>query len=245
MQRWTTSYRFKWTPIVTFARRQLSLLDWIEGHLEPVAFYDREGTTGVAILSRETRLTVNRSGLTLEDGAVAGAGVGVLADAVQGVLDILQPKDVTLESGSIAWSQGLDGHPYNEARATLARTMSGIDMGADAPIPVDVSGLMDVLSPAYRGQVEWGVVSGEELVDRLSEPPLGRIATNRPPAAALALEVGEFPEASVFVDTTFWPLDPEHVDSATAVNEAIAKIDEESQRTARALYSRVSRSLEG
>ncbi|WP_285364092.1 hypothetical protein [Microbacterium sp. LMC-P-041] len=245
MQRWTTSYRFTWTPIVTFARRQLKFLDWIEANLDPVSFYDREGTTGVAILSRDIRLTVSRSGMVLEDGAALEAGVGVLREAVAGALGVLEPKDLRLKSGSVAWSEGLAGLPYNEARAGLSRLMSGIDLSSDVPVPVDISALMDVLTPEYSGQVEWGVVSAEELVDRLARPPIGRIATNRPEASAAAIHPDELPEASVFVDSTFSSLAPENIQDAEGVMNAVADIDSVSNKLATALYAQITKNLRG
>jgi hypothetical protein len=245
MQRWTTSYRFDWTPIVTFTRRQLALLDWIEAELDPVAFYDHAGTIGVAILSRDIRLTVNQRGMTLEDGAVLDEGVSVLEQAVGGALAVLEPRDVMMTSGSVAWSKALEGATYNEARAGLARVMSGLGTNNGAPLAIDVSALMDVRSPDYSGQVEWGVVSAEELVERLSQPPMGRIATNRPEASSTALDPVDLPEASLFIDTTFWPLAGDKITDAAGIMSAVNGLNKVSGQLADALYSQVSRSLGG
>jgi hypothetical protein len=247
MQRWTTSYRFAWTPIVTFARRQLRLLDWIEENLEPVAFYDRgEGTTGIALLSRDIRLTVDRNSMILEDGAVIDAGVSVLREAVAGVLQTFEPQSLKLTSASMAWSNGLDGMPYNEARAGLSRRISGIDLSEDdVPVPVDVSALMDVLTPDYRGQVEWGIVSADELVERLSHPPMGRIASNRPRVAQTTVDAEDLPESSLFIDTTFWPLNAPTITDVKGIDSAVEDVTKVSKRLATALYDQVRDSLGG
>lgn len=245
MQRWTTSYRFDWTPIVTFSRRQLALLDWIEENLDPVAFYDHAGTIGVAVLSRDIRLTVTQRGMTLEDGAVADEGVSVLQRAVEGALETLEPRDVGLTSGSVAWSRGFDGLVYNEARAGLARTISGLGLVDGAPVPIDVSALMDVLTPDFRGQVEWGVVSADELLERLSQPPMGRLSTNRPELVHPGLDPDDLPDASLFVDTTFSSLAGEHVAGVKGIFQAIDELNSVSGKLAEALYSQVSTALGG
>lgn len=237
MQRWTSSYRFEWTPIVTFARRQLRFLDWIEANLEPVSFYDLNGVTGVALVSKSIRLTVDRNGMTLEDGSALEAGVTLLERAVEGVFEVLEPIGARLRSGSVAWSGPIEHVAYNEARAHLARKISGIPLDSDCAVPMDVSSLVDVLSPDYRGQVEWGVVSAKELIERLSMPEIGRLSSNRPKANLTGIDAEDLPDASLFVDTTFWPLDPPLIADRVGISDAVARVNEESERLARVLYA--------
>ncbi|MCD2170356.1 hypothetical protein LPW41_11675 [Microbacterium sp. JC 701] len=237
MQRWTSSYRFEWTPIVTFGRRQIRFLDWIEENLEPVAFYDQVGVTGVALVSRNVRLTLDQRGMTLQDGSAVDAGVSLLMPAVRGVFEILEPKGAQLHSASVAWSRGIDHVAYNEARASLARSISRIGLNDSGPLAIDVSALMDIATPAYKGQVEWGVVSADELIDRLSVPEAGRLSSNRPEAELPGIDAGDLPESSLFVDTSFRATSSELIDSAQGIADAVDDVNRVSMSTADAIFA--------
>lgn len=243
MQRWTSSFRFEWTPIITFARRRAQFLDWVEENLEPVAFYDREGTIGVAIGSRSVRLTVSRQGMTLEDGSASDEGVHALETAIHGVCAVLEPRSVELSSASIAWSRDLEAASYNVARRSFARAISFFGSDEDVAIPVDASGLMDVLTSRYRGQIEWGVVSADELLMRLSTPEVGRLAENRPVARLDSISPDSLPEASLFADTTFWPVEADELGDAGEILSATDDVEAVAARAAKALYERSTQHL--
>lgn len=238
MRRWTTSYRFAWTPIVTFTKRQLFFLEWIEKNLDPVAFSDTPGKIGIALLSRDIRLTVGRSGMTLEDGAASDLGVTALGPALDGVLEMMEPKSIILRSASLAWSEAVPDVTYNEARASFARSLSGIAFDDLNLKPIDASGLMDVLSTTLKGQAEWGVVSAPELIERLSDPDEGRLANNRPEANLVGIDVEDLPEASIFVDTSLNTLNPDFLTTRTGIESAIESVEDSSKQLAAMVHSK-------
>lgn len=176
-QHWTSLYEVKWTPILTFTRRRLALLDWLDTHTEPVAFVERPDYIGVALLTPDLRLTVDRSSMTVDLG-VAGGTIDAAVDAMGGVFEVLEPKDAVLHRASSYWSSSLLGADYHEERARLAGELTGVPtvggLRAD-----DASGLADYESMEQHVQVEWGVVERDELFLRLTEP-VGRARHHQP-----------------------------------------------------------------
>jgi hypothetical protein len=243
MRRWTTAFRFSWTPIITYTRRQLMLLDWIEENLDPVAFANGHDSIGIALVSRDIRMTISANGMSLEDGSATDLGVAALGPVLDGVIKILEPKSVVLHGASIAWSGELESVSYNEARARFAREMSGHSLDDDGLLPIDASGLMDVVSTTHAGQVEWGVVSAPELFDRLSNAQRGRIAENRPDANLVGIGPEDLPEASIFVDTSLTHLQPEYLDSREGMEAAISSVEDSSKKLATRIFTRAAQQI--
>ncbi len=176
-QHWTSAYEVRWTPILTFARRRLELLEWLDKHTEPVAFVEQPDYIGVALLTPDLRLTVDRSRMTVDTG-VSGGSIDALVDAMEGVFEVLEPKDAVLHTASSYWSSTLPGADYHEERARLAGQLTGVPTlgGFRAD---DASGLADFESMEHHVQVEWGVVEQDELFSRLTMP-LGRARQDQP-----------------------------------------------------------------
>lgn len=225
MRRWTSVYHFDWTPIITFGVRRLRLLEWMERNLDPVAFSDTEHHLGVALLDKNIRLMVHRSGMILQDAAASSSGVSSLGPAVEGVFQILEPKSVVLRSASTACSSELDEVDYNDARAWFARHTSGIDSWPFGFRAIDASALMDLETHDYSTQVEWGVVSGPELAERLTQPQEGRMASNRPAASRLAVKAEPLPATSLFVDMTIRAEHSEVISDTKGIEAAIQFVD--------------------
>ncbi len=123
--RWTSTHVFAWTPILTYTRRHLSLLEWFEQNLDPVAFTEKRDMVGIALLSEDLRITVTRSGMRLESGLAGGAAISHLLPAVSGVFEVLEPKDVVLSrSFSMGGTVDLCDVDYHEACARF-----GVKMG--------------------------------------------------------------------------------------------------------------------
>lgn len=217
-------YRFDWTPIITFGVRRLNLLQWMEENLDPVAFTDTDHHVGVALLDKNIRLMVHRSGMVLQDAAASDSGVSSLTPAVEGVFQILEPKSVALSSASTAWSAPLTNLDYNDARAWFARHVSGVDSWPVGFRAIDASALMDLESYDYNSQVEWGVVSGPELKERLMTPAEGRMSSNRP-AASAAINSEAFPDTSLFVDLTIRAEHSEVLSDAQGIESTIQVVD--------------------
>jgi hypothetical protein len=201
MRRWTSAYRFEWTPIITFTTRRLSLLEWVEQNVQPVAFSEGHDHVGIALFNRRIRLKVDRNGLTLEDGLGSDAGVEPLAEAVRGIFEILEPRDTTLASATTAWSGPLQGETYDATRSRFAREKLRLSSASSGLVPIDGSVLMDMSSPDTDCQVEWGIVSNAELVERITRPRVGRLSGERQETSLVGIEAEDLPPVSVFVDT--------------------------------------------
>lgn len=200
--RWTSEYVIRWTPILTFVKRKLQLLDWFEEHLDPVAFYERGDTFGVALLLPDLRLRVSQRGLRVSTG-VEGGTIEGLQEALGGVFEVMGPKEATLQTAYSTWSYGLDDADYHEECASFARSVSGVPAAHEFR-PTDASVLADFESAEWQMQSEWGVVSRGELYQRLATPGMGR---GRAPdqehegyASSLRVRVeDEVPDVSLFV----------------------------------------------
>lgn len=201
MRRWNSTYRFAWTPIITFGTRRLKFLEWVEQNLEPVAFSEGHDHVGIALFNRRLRLSVFGNRMVLEDGLASEAGVHPLADAVKGIFEVFEPRSISLTSASTAWSEGLDGEDYDEARSRFARATSGFDSTPSGFRPMDASALMDLYAPEYDCQVEWGIVSNKELLERVTRPQEGRLSHNRSATTMIGISASDLPPASVFVDS--------------------------------------------
>ena len=184
-QKWASGYALRWTPILTFTKRRLRLLDWFEQHTEPVSFYEDPETVGIALVDPGLRLTLNRDGMRISANA-ADLDLDHLSPAVQGVFEVMAPQDAVLETAMSTWTLELDGADYNEARALAACRMSGVDRVLEDGSfrAVDGSALVDFESTEAIVQLEWGIVEAAEFVERLKDPRLGRHSgVIRPPHA--------------------------------------------------------------
>lgn len=218
-------YHFDWTPIITFGVRRLNLLEWMEKNLDPVAFSDTEHHLGVALLDKNIRIVVHRSGMILQDAAASETGVSSLNPAIEGVFEILEPKSVVLRSAATAWSSELEDVDYNDGRAWFARHTSGVEAWPFGFRAIDASALMDLEAHDYSTQVEWGVVSGQELAQRLAEPEQGRMSSNRPAASGLAIKTERMPATSLFVDMTIRAEHSEVISDTKGIEAAIQFVD--------------------
>lgn len=237
MRRWTSVYRLAWTPIITFTARRLQLLQWVEDNLEPVAFSEGPDHVGVALVNRGLRILVHRDGAHLEDSVAHAEGVSPLAPMLTGLFSVLEPKQVKLRSASVAWSAELEGRDYNEARAHFASSLVGFQELPSGLRSADASGLMDLESSTHHAQVEWGIVSNDELLLRVEQPSIGRLAENRPSLDAFGIEASDLPAASLFVDETVALLNPSEIASSEEVLVQVAEVDRISAEVAASIYA--------
>jgi hypothetical protein len=181
-QDWLSAFQFRWTPILTYTRRHLALLDWFETNIEPVAFIDRpdKQALGVALVASDLRLTVRRSGMTLESG-LSGVPVEKLAPAVEGVFEVMEPSSVLAIEYVSTGVFPLEGADYFEQCASFGALVSGDGFGSSEAWQVmDGSAVLDLTSETVKVQVEWGIVNAEELLKRLRTPEMSRLASRMP-----------------------------------------------------------------
>lgn len=241
MRRWSSIYRFAWTPIITFGVRRLGLLEWIEEHLEPVSFSEGVDHVGVALMQPHIRVTVTGRGMTLEDGVGSDAGVRPLMDAVGGVLDVLRPRAVTFQSSTVAWSHSIESVDYDRSRAAFAQNISRTALTRDGLAPFDGSALMDLHGDLCDAQVEWGLVSATELLERVSRPGISRVGAQRGGADLIGVDRSDLPEASVFADVAVMGYRPTpNLEAVKGIYDLIDSVDNVSKNIATAVHEGVA-----
>ena len=236
-RRWTSAYKFKWTPILTYTRRHLALLEWFEEHLDPVAFVEHPGRVGVALIVDDLRVTVRRAGMQLESG-LSGASVTHLSKAVEGIFQVFEPSDTVLTQARCTSSVALDAADYHETCARFGRMVGAANNVAGGFRAVDGSALLDLHSDQVRAQVEWGIVDADELLFRLTHPDVGRLSYEEVPEPrdrTAGLLQDELPPVSTLVDISATRVLGGEVSNPSSVEAAIAIADTEAQDVSESL----------
>ncbi|GAA2750191.1 hypothetical protein [Amnibacterium kyonggiense] len=223
MRRWTARYTFAWTPIVTFGLKRLKFLEWIDQNLEPTAFSEGPDHVGVAPKRSDVRLTVRHNRMTVDDGAATDSGVSALLPLVGAVFESFQPKSVVLSSASAAWTAEWPDPDYDAARRRFAIYQTGGPITA-ALRPSDSSTLIDLSGPDHEGQAEFGIVSREELKERLTNPDVGRMV-GRPETKLRHVKDEEFPAVSLFVDLSLRTTHPELLEDQADVETELSDVN--------------------
>jgi hypothetical protein len=213
-QDWLSSFRFRWTPILTYTKRHLALLDWFEENIEPVAFVDRHEmqAVGVALIAPDLRITVRRSEMVIESG-LSRLSIEKLLPAVTGVFEVFEPSSVLaseyLSTGVVPVDDG-DADYYQQCANFGAISSAEGFNGSDTWRVIDGSAVVDLISERIKLQVEWGIVKAEELLKRLRDPDRSRLAgrmglSDRAKIAQFTNPGGELPPVSVYVDQVgYW-----------------------------------------
>lgn len=230
-KQWVAIYEFRWTPILTYTRRHLRLLDWLEDNIEPVAFFDEPGKLGIAMVANDLRLTVLRTGMTIESG-LSGLPVSELSPAIEGVFEILEPQETVLTlANTVSTVELVDGN-YDKARSHFAQGVAGTPAELRGLRSVDASVLVDLESEDESTQVEWGIVQSSELLYRLGNPRLGRIRRPgqvgeiRQQSKLAPSALAEVPDVSVFVESVSEVLQGGDVTDAPSVGDVIVKVED-------------------
>lgn len=239
MQRWTASYRFSWAPIITFAMRRIKLLEWYEENLEPLAFNDSADQVGIAISSRSLRLTVSQSGVQIENGDASRVATTEVARALGGVLEVMEPRRVKVRDAAHAISVPTSIGDYEAAARSFARRLTGIS--DDDFHQLDASGLADLAVDGWKIQPEWGYVTADEVVERVSRPEITRGGALRPNRGIAKPSVDDLPPVSVFVDAFATPDRPTYVSDADGMIGAVEKVDTVMELLARSLASQMEK----
>ncbi len=213
-QDWLSSFRFRWTPILTYTRRHLALLDWFERNVEPVAFVDRPEmqAVGVALTAPDLRVTVRRSEMVIESG-LSRLSIEKLLPAVTGVFEIFEPSSVLASeylSTGVVPIDDVDADYYQQCASFGAMSSGEGFNSSDTWQVTDGSGVVDLTTDRLKVQVEWGIVKADELLKRLRDPEMSRLAGrmgigDRAKIAQITKPGGEIPNLSVYTDQVgFW-----------------------------------------
>jgi hypothetical protein len=175
----------------------MALLDWIEENAEPLSFTDTPSHVGFAVGRESQRLRLDRESLRVTTAGPV-ADVQPLSSALESVWSIVEPHDVVLSTYHGSWSYELKSDYESARRAFTARTVPGqFSAGISA---YDCAALIEMRTPLGVYGVEFGLVTGEELSERLLRTDVGIARTspdNRPPIEVAARDL---PEVSGFVD---------------------------------------------
>jgi hypothetical protein len=229
-RRWKSTYTVQWTPIITFTRRHLALLEWFEKNVDPIGFKDTVDSVGVALIASDLRVTVKRSEMLIESG-LSGLEVENLLPTVTGILDVMEPRDIVVRKARSKSTVEIEGIDYSEACARFAVKCTSPPVLPGGFRPVDASVLADLDSESVYVQVEWGIVKRSELLDRL-RLPIGRLGDDEQGTErrmtlreAHALVGDQAPQVSVLVDSLARRKTGGEAHDAESVGEAIENLD--------------------
>jgi len=127
-----------------------------------VSLLDEPERIGLAIERRDLRATVGRRSMTISSGA-SGGELESLAIVMDGVFEVLQPRDAVVSFTSSLCTAEIDVQDFDEAASYFARHVAAAEVVVGGLRPADASALMDLESPTHNVQVEWGVVDEDEL----------------------------------------------------------------------------------
>jgi hypothetical protein len=243
-QMWTTGYVFKWTPILTFSRRRLFMLEWFESNTAPVAFMDEPDSIGVALVTPELQLSITRDRMILQS-SLRDAKISALEPAINGVFEIMEPQETAVHRVTSQWTCELSGD-YNEERARFAASGANARVGElIGPFrPVDGATLIDLDSSEWEGQVEWGVVHARELAYRLKHPTAGQVGRKVSPAA-VNLDMDDLPSVALYIDASIRRRIGGVVQGAKDVLNETQAADKLIDRTVEALHKNYSQGRGG
>lgn len=242
-ERWVSFFEFRWTPILTYRRRHLELLDWFEENLEPVAFNDDPDRLGIAMGAHDLRIVVQRNGMTVDSG-LSGKPTSELLPAIAGVLEVLKPRETVLTMSNVISTVELDGRDYETARGIFARGVAGAPQQLCGMTPLDASVLMDFKSSSVAAQVEWGIVESSELLQRLGDPRISRVEKHggelrrRVAMSPASTAPGRIPDVSVFAEVAFLPQQDDEVTDAASVGNVMVEYEASAEQLALGLMNR-------
>lgn len=221
--RWAARFHVAWRPVLTFRRRRGDYLDWLDQHVDPVFFRDREEEeVGVAANSDHQRLTVQRDGVILDLRSPA-ADVQDLVVSLDGAFETLSPSDARAHQYRGQWSSPVVGN-YDELRERLAGRLFNRDLGLPNARVVDGAYLMNGETDSALMLFEFGFVDSSELRQRVRHPELYRrlAGIELPSPHEVKLDV---PPTSLYVDLAWRPKGSVLAPNAHAALEALVDLE--------------------
>ena len=231
--RWSTQISIGWHPILTFERRRLELLDWVEDNVHYTGFTDQPDVVGLEVGPSAARAQFRRQGLDISLNGPERE-VSSLDDLLEGALTILAPKHPKILVVRSAWSHALEGS-YEELCRRFASQVA-IGLVADEFWATDASALVDFVTPQAQLQCEYGVVTKEELAARLENPSLSRLRTKMQGASLFGTD--DLPDLAMYGGISWIPFDVVRIGQPADIEAAAIRALDESARLVTGLASR-------
>lgn len=174
--RWAATLRLAWDPVIAYQKRRQDLLDWIEDELTPVSFLDENDRVGLAIGNMAQRLESDRFGVSLKLASRTAKAESLLL-ALSGTLDVMNRPGPRLHLYRGSWSVDVSTS-YEDACRSLAGHLPGARSLDLLGSPFDGAVLVDVRGSKGSWQIEYGVVTAEELASRVDGTTEGQLGRN-------------------------------------------------------------------
>jgi hypothetical protein len=193
---WTQSLSIRWRPELRFYEQRVAILRSLEERGELRAFRVQENFVDARLFESRVRLSVRQDGLDLyldrPDADVARAW-----EAVEIGLSIVKPDRPRFVRASFQHLAPLDMRFEDAVRRAYGGVLGrlgteSIEFG-DWALLVDLS-----MKNGSSGQIEFGIVRGDEVPDRLARIA-GRIGPRQQPVSRLP-EPSDFADVSLFTD---------------------------------------------
>jgi hypothetical protein len=234
-KRWSAVATVTWRPVLTFTRRRLELLDWLEREVldRVVSFTDTPTHLGVYMQDELQRVHLERTSLRVEL-LSPEASLSSLQPVLDRALELFTEQEPSPYLYFGVWTVPLVGE-YDTLRTALARIPLAPEWPAEVAEPFDTAYLVDFRSKVGNIKLEYGVVTGAELYDRLSNQ-LGRMAsTVGLPTPHSSVTPDQMPAVALCVEAFCDPLFAEAVSSFEDLNSFIENVEDVLQQIVYAL----------
>jgi hypothetical protein len=182
---------------MTFTRRRLSLLDWYEENTKPLFFTDAPDHTGIAVNAGFERVRLDRETLRLSVESPT-AEFAALERPLEGTWATIEPKNVVLTNFYSVWTIPLERDYEDARRALTARTLP-VKLG-EGERAFDCAALVEIETLHGVYGFEFGVVTAEELVERLKTTQMGLMRSSSQNRPEYVLPLEDAPPVSLFLD---------------------------------------------
>ncbi|WP_106818171.1 hypothetical protein [Janibacter massiliensis] len=203
---WNANVLIEWRPILTFERRRLALLDWLEEEVQVVRVLDDTSGIGVAVDDPAQRLIIERQRCTVRLSSHQATFEG-LGRALQGVFKHMEPSEAWLASYRGAWSKELDAESYEDACDKFTRGVVNLPK-SDRLTLRDAACLADVAVDGEDCQVEYGIVDRRQLHARIRGGVSGMLGFDTPERDDASVAMRSLPNVSMFCDVRSFTRQP-------------------------------------
>lgn len=226
--RWVSAVMVSWAPILTFSRKRDEVLEWVEAALDPLAFQDGDTSLGLAFGEPDMKLAFTRRGVLLTSGASGHSMESLLDEPLRGILDVLTPAQTRVTNVLVRSSEGIDSESYADSARSLAERAHGRGLAASSWQATDVAVLSDVSTEGFSGQVDYGIVSPEEIRQRILNPDVSRVwgRMDAPSQRHMESRLSDVPPTSLFVDALMAPDSRDYVASSADIWQTYAEAEE-------------------
>lgn len=245
--RWVSAVLVNWAPILTYTRKREEVLEWVEATLDPLAFSDGEETLGLAFGEPDMRLAISRRSMVLSSGASGTDMEQVLDEPLRGILDILTPAQTRVAQVIIRASEGLRATDYHDVARRFATRAHGGTRALARWTATDAAVLTDVETGGFTAQVDYGIVSPDEIRERILNPEISRVGAflGAPSGRRLDQRMEQVPPVSLFVDALLDPMNDDYVSSSQDIWQIYSEAEERLLELADGLASSVTDQGEG